>query len=156
MHHLFVEHLFQYVFGRQQPFHHGNEQEDGNEVAVGPHAWLEVRLLLGPHTVEAAAKGDEGRACEGADGRRMPPVEPVAIIEDVGDLKSKQAPEGCPQPVNAFQGHTLRHGTPRARQEKLNGNNEHHQSNDQPIGRVPVERMPEEGTVPRLHFNACQ
>ena len=59
VHDFLVEHFFEHVLGSQQALDDGDEQDDGDEVAIGPHTRLEVGLLLGPHAVEAAAEGDE-------------------------------------------------------------------------------------------------
>ena len=93
-------------------------------------------------------------AGERAYGGRVPPIEPVAVVEDVGYLKSEQAPKSGPKPVDALKRHALRHGAPGAREEKLYGYDEHHQANDEPVGSIPMKVVGEEGAVPRLQFDA--
>ena len=83
---------------------------------------FEIGMLFCPHTVQTTAKGDERCTGKRTDSGGMPPVKPVAIVEDIGDLQAKKTPEGRPQPIDVLQWHPLGHRTPRTRQKELKSN----------------------------------
>ena len=91
-----------------------------------------------PHTVQADGQGDERGAANEAQMGRMPPVEPVAIVEHIGHLQAQHGPKQRAEPVDAFERHYLGHGVERTGEQALHGEHEEHEAGNEPVHEGPM------------------
>ena len=81
VHHFLIIYHFKHMLARKQSLHHANKQNHRHHIVVFPHGRLDIWLGVLTHTNEAQGKGNQHGACHQSELARMPPVEPVAIVE---------------------------------------------------------------------------
>ena len=138
VHHLLVVHHFEHMLAREKRLHHSDEQYDGHHIVIGPHGRFDVRLGMVHHALQTHGECDEHCAHDKAEVGRMPPVEPVAIVEQPCHLQPQRTPQQRTHPVDALERNNLRHGVEGPRQQSLHKQNDEHQRNDEPVHVGPV------------------
>ena len=89
---------------------HGGEQYHGHHIVIGPHGGFDVGLGMVHHALQTYGERDEHSARDEAEVGRVPPVEPVAIIEQPSHLQPQHTPQQRSHPVDALERNDLRHG----------------------------------------------
>ena len=107
VHHLFVEHLFEHVLRGEEGLDQRDEQQDGQQVAVGPHPGLQEGMADVAHAADAHHQRDDDGHGQAAHDGAVPPVVPVGIVEEVGHFEQQHRPEHAAQPVDAEEGELL-------------------------------------------------
>ena len=107
VHHFFVEHLFEHVLRGEEGLDQRDEQQDGQQVAVGPHPGLQVGMADVAHAADAPAQGDDNGHGQAAHDGTVPPVVELTVAEEVGHFEQQQRPEHAAQPVDTEEGKLL-------------------------------------------------
>ena len=107
VHYLLIEHLFEYVLCGEEGLDQRDEQQDGQQVAVGPHPGLQIGMADVAHAAHAPAQGDDDGHSQAAHDRAVPPVVELTVAEEVGHFEQQHRPKYAAQPVDAEEGELL-------------------------------------------------
>ena len=144
VHHFLVVHHFEHMLAREERLHHSDEQYHGHHIVIGPHGWFDVGLGMVHHALQTYGERDEHSARDKSEVGRVPPVEPVAIVEQPSHLQPQHTPQQRTHPVDALERNDLRHGMEGACQQSLHKQHDEHERHDEPVhvGPVHVEGKP--------------
>ena len=70
-------------------------------MTVRPHLRLDIRMMNRQHTANAEEQGDEDSYRQPADHRTVPPVIPVAVVEQISHFEQQGSPKHGAQPVDS-------------------------------------------------------
>ncbi len=107
VHHLLIEYLFEHVLRGEEGLDQRDEQQDGQQVAVGPHPGFQVGMADVAHAADAHRQRDGDGHGQAAHDGTVPPVVELAVAEEVGHLEQQYRPEHAAQPVDAEEGELL-------------------------------------------------
>ena len=80
------------MFRSEDAFYSSYQEQDGNEMPVGPHPWFIERMPDGSHPQDADGKGDRSCHRERLHGRAVKPVMELPVAEEICGLEQECRP----------------------------------------------------------------
>ena len=155
VHHLFVVDGLQHMLHGHDDLEEDDKEYDGAEIAVAHDFPFEEGVRVALRADHQCGKCEACRCHQQAHGAGMPPLEPVAVVEDIGTDEEEECPSGSREPVDALQRYTTfgRHGAERPRQQDLRDDDGQHEADDEPMHHGPMEVEGKPGRKPSRTLN---